>query len=61
MLLLILVGIVGFALHAESSLTTSGLVVVERLLRGSPILAPLLFCNVGLMGLLALLDPREPA
>ena len=61
MLLLILVGIVGFVLHAESSLTTSGLVVVERFLRGSPILAPLLFCNVGLMGLLALLDPREPA
>ncbi len=61
MLLLILVGIVGFVLHAESSLTTTGLVVVERFLRGSPILAPLLFCNVGLMGLLALLDPREPA
>ena len=59
MLLLILVGGLGFILHADSSLTASGLIVVERFLRGSPILAPLLFCNVGLMGLLALLDPRE--
>jgi len=33
--------------------------VVERFLRGSPLLAPLLFANVGLMGLLALLDPNE--
>lgn len=59
MLLLILVGILGLILHTESSLTASGQVVVERFLRGSPLLAPLLFCNVGAMGLLALLDPRE--
>ena len=59
MLLLILVGIVGFALHGASSLTSGGAIVVERFLRGSPLLAPLLFCNVGVMGLLALLDPRE--
>ena len=59
MLLLILVGIVGFFLHGESSLTASGAIVVERFLRGSPILAPLLFCNIGVIGLLALLDPRE--
>ncbi len=59
MLLIILVGIIGFILHTESSLTASGAIVAERFLRGSPLLAPLLFCNVGLMGLLALLDPRE--
>ena len=59
MLLLILVGIVGFALHGGSSLTAGGGIVIERFLRGSPVLAPLLFCNAGLMGLLALLDPRE--
>ena len=61
MLLLIVVGAIGFALHAQASLTSAGLLVVERFLRGSPILAPLLFCNVGIMGLLALLDPRESA
>ena len=59
MLMLIGVGIIGFILHTESSLTSAGLVVIERFLRGSPFLAPLLFCNVGVMGLLALLDPRE--
>ena len=59
MLLLIVVGVIGFVLHAEASLTSSGQVLVERFLRGSPILAPLLFCNVGLMGLLAMLPPGE--
>ena len=59
MLWLILVGVIGLALHTESSLTASGQIVVERFLRGSPLLAPLLFANVGLMGLLALLDPNE--
>ncbi|MCY4071373.1 MAG: hypothetical protein OXG60_08740 [Chloroflexi bacterium] len=59
MLLLIAVGVVGFVLHSESSLTSAGAIVIERFLRGSPLLAPLLFCNVGLMGLLALLAPGE--
>jgi len=61
MLLLIAVGVVGFVLHSESSLTSAGVIVIERFLRGSPLLAPLLFCNVGLMGLLALLAPGEGA
>ncbi|MCY4466140.1 MAG: hypothetical protein OXE46_11450 [Chloroflexi bacterium] len=59
MLMLIVVGVIGLILHTEASLTTSGQIVVERFLRGSPVLAPLLFCNVGLMGLVTLLDPRE--
>ena len=59
MLLLIAVGLIGFVLHSESSLTSAGVIVVERFLRGSPLLAPLLFCNIGLMGLLALLAPGE--
>ena len=60
MLLIILVGVIGFILHGETSLTASGTVVIERFLRGSPLLAPLQFCNVGLMGLLAMFDSREP-
>jgi len=59
MILLILVGVIGFVLHTESSLTPSGAIIIERFLRGSPLLAPLLFANVGLMGLLVLLDPAE--
>ncbi len=59
MLMLLLVGVIGLLLHAEASLTAEGRIVLERFLRGSPLMAPLLFCNVGLMGLLALLDPAE--
>lgn len=59
MILLILVGLIGFVLHTESSLTPSGTIIIERFLRGSPLLAPMLFANVGLMGLLVLLDPKN--
>ena len=59
MLLLILIGIAGLALHAEANLTASGAIVPERFIRGSPLLAPLLFCNAGLLGLLVLLPARE--
>ena len=59
MILLIATGGVGFVLHADASMTSAGLIVVERFLRGSPALAPLLFCNVGVMGLLAMLPPQE--
>jgi len=34
-------------------------VVGERFLRGAPFLAPMLFANMGTLGLIALLDPRE--
>jgi hypothetical protein len=57
MLLLVAVGLVGFVFHAEASTTAAGHLVVERFLRGSPILAPLLFVNAGVMGLLPLLPP----
>lgn len=59
MLLLILVGVVGMFLHIQENLTAAGLVVQERFVRGAPFLAPLLFANMGALGLLALLDPRE--
>jgi hypothetical protein len=59
MVLLILIGLVGFALHVNTSLIPRGSIVVERFVRGSPLLAPLVFANVGLLGLLVLLDPRE--
>ena len=59
LVLLILVGVLGFLLHINTSLIPRGTIVVERFVRGSPLLAPLLFANVGLLGLLVLLDPRE--
>jgi len=59
MLLLILVGLIGWGLHVNTTLAPRGIIVVERFIRGSPFLAPLLFANVGLLGLLVLLDPAE--
>lgn len=59
MFLLILVGLIGVWLHIQADLTASGSVVPERFLRGAPVLAPLLFSDVGVLGLLVLLDPRE--
>lgn len=59
MLLLILVGVVGAILHIQVNLTADSTFVPERFLRGAPFLAPLLFSNMGVLGLLALLDPRE--
>lgn len=59
MVLLIMVGVVGAVLHVQFDLTAAAEIVPERFIRGAPFLAPLLFANVGLFGLIALLDPRE--
>jgi hypothetical protein len=60
-LLLIAVGVVGALLHVNANLTAGGTVVPERFIRGAPFLAPLLFSNMGVLGLIALLDPTEKA
>ncbi|MDX1614635.1 MAG: hypothetical protein R3300_10020 [Candidatus Promineifilaceae bacterium] len=59
MILLILTGVVGFVLHVQFDLTVQRVFVPERFLRGAPFLAPLLFANMGVVGLIALLDPAE--
>jgi hypothetical protein len=59
MLLLIAVGVVGALLHVGFNLVAEGTVVVERFIRGAPFLAPLLFSNMGTLGLIVLLDPAE--
>jgi hypothetical protein len=59
MILMIGVGLVGALLHIDNNLTSEGTIVGERFIRGAPFLAPLLFANIGLLGLIALLDPAE--
>lgn len=56
--LLIVVGPLGLVLHVLHDLGVGGALVFERFLRGAPILAPMVFANFGLMGLLALWDPQ---
>ena len=55
--LLLAVGPLGLLLHVLHNLGAGQAIVLERFLRGAPTLAPLVFANQGLLGLLALLDP----
>lgn len=59
MVLLILIGIIGAILHINDNLTTQRVIIQERFIRGAPFLAPLLYANMGALGLIALLDPKE--
>ena len=59
MVMMGLVGVIGFFLHLNENLTLSNWQVVERYLRGAPFLAPLLYANMAAMGLITLLDPQE--
>jgi len=52
--LLLIVGPLGLYFHAVANLTLDGGFVLERFIRGAPMMAPLLFTNIGLMGLLIL-------
>jgi hypothetical protein len=61
MVALILVGVVGSTLHVRDNLTSMGEIVGERFLRGAPFLAPLLFANMGTLGLIVLLEPSGEA
>jgi hypothetical protein len=59
MLLLIGVGVLGSALHVNANLIAEGTIIGERFIRGAPFLAPLLFSNMGALGLITLLSPVE--
>jgi hypothetical protein len=49
-----IVGVVGFGFHAVSALRQPGATVFERILTGAPPMAPLLFPNLVVLGLIAL-------
>jgi hypothetical protein len=60
MFILIIIGLIGSILHIHSVLSGSGgHIVPERFINGAPILAPALFADMGMLGLVALLDPME--
>ena len=59
MLFMVFVGMLGSGLHVAQNLTSQGVIVDERFIRGAPVLAPLLFSDIGTIGLLVLLDPGE--
>ena len=49
-----LVGVIGFALHAEADLRRPGASLFERILTGAPPMAPLLFPNLVVLGWIGL-------
>ena len=55
----IIIGLIGLVLHVQADLTSQSVIVPERFLRGAPPLAPLLFANMGIVGLAVLLPPDE--
>lgn len=57
--LMILVGLMGAGLHILDNLTSKSQFVAERFIRGAPILAPLLFANMGTLGLINIFGPAE--
>lgn len=59
MALMLLVGLLGVYYHVRADLTGESVIIPERFLRGAPFLAPMLFSNLGLFGLIALVSPRE--
>lgn len=59
MALLLVIGPVGSVLHGQQNLVAGSTVVLERFLRGPPALAPLLYSNMGLLGLAVLVAPER--
>jgi len=57
MALMALVGVLGDFFHVEYNLTGQGAILGERFIHGAPFLAPLLYANMALLGLIVLLDP----
>jgi hypothetical protein len=57
MIIMALVGLTGVYFHILHNLNGQGTFVGERFLKGAPMMAPLLFANMALFGLLILFDP----
>jgi len=58
MLLMVIVGILGSWLHIAYNLTGQGAIIGERFLRGAPLMAPMLYADMGALGLIVLLNPK---
>lgn len=59
MVLSLIVGLLGFAFHLSADLAGRGTILWSRIFYQAPGLAPLLFSDLGIWGLLVFLDPLE--
>jgi hypothetical protein len=48
----------GFGFHLSADLAGTGSLSLERILAFAPVLAPLLFSDLGLLGLLVVAQPK---
>jgi len=55
----VVVGVLGFGFHLSADLAGTGALSLERILAFAPVLAPLLFCDLGLLGLLVVSQPKK--
>ncbi len=53
------VGVLGFAFHLSGDLAETGRLSVERILVFAPVLAPMLFCDLGMLGLIVVAREGE--
>lgn len=57
MVIQILMGVLGMGLHINADLPEGGSgIVIERFIRGAPVMAPMLFAIVGAFGLVTMID-----
>jgi hypothetical protein len=54
---MLVTGLLGVWFHFQDNVTSRGVIVAERFIRGAPIMAPLLYAHVGLLGLVVLMNP----
>lgn len=58
MIAAVIVGVLGFGFHLSADLAGTGALSLERILAFAPILAPLLFSDLGLLGLLVVAEEK---
>jgi len=56
MITAVIVGVLGFGFHLSSDLAGTGVLSLERILAFAPVLAPLLFSDLGMLGLLVVAE-----
>ncbi|MBN1477114.1 hypothetical protein JXA47_10205 [Candidatus Sumerlaeota bacterium] len=56
-LMMVLVGLLGLGMHLSADMTPTGELSAERLINFAPVFAPLLFTNMAILGLIAVLEP----
>lgn len=60
MIAAIIVGVMGFGFHLSGDLAGTGKISLERMLVFAPILAPLLYGDLGMLGLIVVAQQRKP-